>query len=102
MPSTPPPAVTPTPEQQKVLDRIAAQRARLRSRHAAVQKAVASEVAQRRVEPSAPFVVRLLAFARLHPVAVAVVIGAAVVAGPRRVMRWATIVAPLAARMKRG
>lgn len=102
MPSTPSPAVTPTPEQQKVLDRIAAQRARMRSRQATARKALAADAAPGRVEPGAPFVVRLLAFARLHPVVVAIVVGAAVVAGPRRVMRWATLVAPLAARMRRG
>ena len=45
---------------------------------------------------------RLVAFARLHPVAVAAVVGAAVLAGPQRLVRWATLVMPLVMRMRRG
>lgn len=92
----------PTPQQQKVLDRILVQRERLRARRAALRQARAvAASAQVRVEPDAPLAARLLAFARLHPVAVAVVAGAAVLAGPQRLVRWATLVMPLVMRMRR-
>lgn len=90
------PARVPTPQQQKVLDRILVQRERLRARRA---PGAGAEV---RVEPDAPLAARLVAFARLHPVAVAAVVGAAVLAGPQRLVRWATLVMPLVMRMRRG
>lgn len=93
----------PTPEQQKVLDRILVQRERVRARRAAFQQVKATATAQQaRVDPGAPLAARLLAFARLHPVAVAAVAAAAVIAGPSRVVRWATMLTPLLARIKRG
>ncbi|POR09238.1 hypothetical protein HND92_09000 [Diaphorobacter sp. JS3050] len=97
------PARVPTPQQQKVLDRILVQRERLRARRAALRQARAVAAgAEVRVEPDAPLAARLVAFARLHPVAVAAVVGAAVLAGPQRLVRWATLVMPLVMRMRRG
>ena len=96
-------SVMPTPEQQKVLDRILVQRERVRARRAAFRQVKAIEkTTHERVEPGAPLTVRLLTFARLHPVVVAVVVGAAVVAGPSRVIRWTGMLMPLVSRMRRG
>ena len=93
----------PTPEQQQVLDRIHAQRERvIQRRHAMRQARAVAAGAEVRVEPDAPLAARLVAFARLHPVAVAAVVGAAVLAGPQRLVRWATLVMPLVMRMRRG
>ena len=97
------PTRVPTPQQQKVLDRILVQRERLRARRAALRQARAVAAgAEVRVEPDAPLAARLVAFARLQPVAVAAVVGAAVLAGPQRLVRWATLVMPLVMRMRRG
>lgn len=104
MPIIDPQAITPvpTPAQQKVLDRILVQRERLRARRAAFRQARAIAATREGVEPAAPLAVRLLAFARLHPVAVAAVVGAAALAGPGRMIRWAGVLMPLILRMRRG
>lgn len=96
-------AVAANAEQQQVLDRIAAQRLRLRERKARRAQAVAaSRQAQQVVGlgPDASLVSRLAVFARLHPVAVAIAAAAAVVVGPRRVLRWAGVVMPLLMRLR--
>ena len=85
----------PTPEQQKVLDRIAAQRERVRAYRADWQARAAGPDC---VDPNAPLAARLLAFARLHPLVTIIAVGAA--AGPRRLLRWAAVLAPLLSRMR--
>lgn len=93
----------PTPQQQKVLDRILVQRERRRARSAAMRQAQPLAATQERVEPDAPLVARLITFARLHPVAVVAVAGVALaLAGPNRVIRWAGLLVPLLVRMRRG
>jgi len=101
MPTNPP---LPTPQQQQVLDRIRAQRERLRARRNARLQARAAAATQGRgrVDPEAPLLARLVSFARLHPVAVAAALGAAALAGPSRVMRWAGVLLPAILRMRRG
>jgi hypothetical protein len=42
-----------------------------------------------------------MVFARLHPIAVAGAAAAAVVVGPRRVVRWAGVVMPMLMRLRR-
>lgn len=97
------PLPVPTPQQQKVLDRINVQRERRRMHSAALRQARAAAAVSARVEPDAPLGTRLLTFARLHPVAVVAVAGVALaVAGPSRVIRWAGLMAPLVLRMRRG
>ncbi|MFT4243388.1 MAG: hypothetical protein QM569_14040 [Acidovorax sp.] len=92
----------PTAEQQRVLDRIAQQRERLRARHAARAQSLALvKESGRAVNPEDPLALRLATFAREHPMALAVVAGAAVVAGPRRLVRWAGVLMPLLMRIKR-
>lgn len=96
------PLPTPTAEQQKVLDRIALQRDRLRARRAAHRQALALQAGQQPgVDPDAPLVSRVLAFARLHPALVAVAAVGALVAGPSRILRWSSMLMPLLARMRR-
>ena len=60
---------TPTPEQQAVLDRIAAQRQRLRARHEARQQARAQAAAQ--MPEGASGVLQALLYLRQHPLAAA-------------------------------
>ena len=87
-----------TLEQQKVLQRIEMQRARLKAK--AVAKAQASALhtheltTATRVRPDAPLVDRVLTFARLHPIAVAAVAGGALLMGPRRLMRIGSVLLP--------
>ena len=47
------------------------------------------------------FALRAAAFAREHPLAIAAVGGVALVAGPRRLIRWAGVLLPLLMRLKR-
>lgn len=90
----------PTPQQQQVLDRIHAQRERLRGRRQAQRQARAAM--HGRVDPHDPLLMRLLTFARLHPLAVAAAAAVAALAGPKRVMRLAGFVLPALLRMRRG
>ncbi|MDF1483296.1 hypothetical protein [Extensimonas sp. H3M7-6] len=103
-----------TPAQQRVLERIAVQRERLRARHTARRQAqvrtheAASAAAAADgaapgglYPPDAPFAERLALFARAHP-AVAGAVAAALIAaaGPRRVLRWATVALPWVLRLR--
>jgi len=91
-------------QKQQVLDRIAAQRLRLRERRARrAQALVASREASRAagLGPDTPLTSRLMVFARLHPIAVAGAAAAAVVVGPHRVVRWAGVVMPMLMRLRR-
>lgn len=95
--------VTPTAEQQRVLDRIAVQRERLRARRAARAQALAQARPAGEVGSGidGSLALRAAAFAREHPAAVAVLAGAALVAGPRRLIRWAGVVLPIVLKMRR-
>lgn len=85
-----------------VLLRIATQRERLAARRSARAQALALQSQQSAQMPtSGPLSERLLAFARLHPVAVAAAAAAALAIGPRRLIRWSGIVLPLLARFRR-
>lgn len=102
--ATPDTADTPTPTaaQQKVLDRIATQRDRLRARRAAMAQSRA--LTRQRdgiggIDES--FVLRAAGFAREHPLAVAAMAGVGLLAGPRRLIRWAGVVLPLLMRLRR-
>ncbi|PWW44692.1 hypothetical protein [Melaminivora alkalimesophila] len=90
-----------TPEQQQVLDRILVQRERLRARREAYRQTRAIVQARAGLDPNDPLPKRLLAFARLHPAVVAVALGVAALAGPRRLIRWAGVVMPLVSRLRR-
>ena len=92
----------PTAEQQQVLDRIALQRERLRARRAAHAQTLAlaaqREPLGRALDDS--MLLRVAGFAREHPVAVATMAGVALVAGPRRLIRWAGVVLPMLMRLR--
>lgn len=83
---------TPTPEQQAVLDRIAAQRQRLRARHEARQQARAQAAAQ--MPEGGSGVLQALLYLRQHPLAAAAGVAAVLVIGPRRCLRWAGVALP--------
>ncbi|QIL83819.1 hypothetical protein G7047_10435 [Diaphorobacter sp. HDW4A] len=90
-----------SPEQLAVLKRIDAQRDRIHARQLAMQQARALKASNAdRVDAEAPLPVRLLAFAKLHPVAVAVAVGAALIAGPAKLMRIGGIVLPIVMKMR--
>lgn len=98
------PIIEPTAAQQRILDRIDKQRERLRARRAAHKQAQAL-ARQSNAMPGAgaddSFALRAAAFAREHPLAIAAVGGVALVAGPRRLIRWAGVLLPLLMRLKR-
>ncbi len=92
----------PSPEQQAVLDRIAAQRERLRARRVARQKLAAQAAAAEGAGlQDAPWLAKAAVFAREHPGVLAAAAGAALVAGPRRLLRWAGVLLPLVLRARR-
>ena len=101
--SAPMARITPTVEQQRVLDRIELQRERLRARREA--RAQARALAEQAGGPAggedASLALRAAGFAREHPLAVAVIAGIALVAGPRRLIRWAGIVLPMVMGLRR-
>lgn len=85
-----------------VLRRIAAQRERLQARRNARAQALALHAQQAPQMPTdGPLLERVVAFARLHPVAVAAAAGAVLMLGPGRLIRWTSIVLPLVARFRR-
>lgn len=91
---------TPTADQQVVLDRIAAQRERLRDRRVrrAQQQALLRD--EQGLPPDASLGMRTVVFAKQYPLALAAVAGVAVLAGPKRLMRWAGVVLPLLLRLR--
>ena len=91
-----------TPEQQRVLERIAVQRERLRARRAARAQSLA--LAERNPGINAideSFALRAAGFARDHPIAVAAMAGVALLAGPRRLIRWGGVLLPMLMRLSR-
>lgn len=91
-----------TAEQQRVLDRIAKQRERIRARRVARAQslALAQSSSPQRGGADEPFAVRAMAFAKEHPAAVAGLAGMALLAGPRRLIRWAGFALPLISRLR--
>lgn len=97
-----PPSITPTHEQQAVLERIAAQRERLRARRAAHEQAEAQAVADTGVPADMPWLAKAVLFAREHPgVTASAAAAVAMAAGPRRLVRWAGVLLPLLLRSRR-
>jgi hypothetical protein len=97
------PLPEPTAAQRHVLQRIAKQRERLKERRVARLQALAlaGTTGSSGVAVNESFALRAAGFARQHPWAVAGIAGVALMAGPRRLMRWAGIVLPLVMRLKR-
>ena len=93
------PMVEPTLAQQRVLDRIAAQRERLRARRAT--RAQAPTEAKDTNFLWAPLVSQGLVFASQHPLVVLALVGAAIAAGPKRLLRWGTAALPVLLQLRR-
>jgi len=101
MTSKPPALLPASPEQQAILHRIVAQRERLKARHAAMRHMEQhSPNSEARLAVPEPFAVRLLAFARLHPLFTAAIVAAAVAAGPARLNRLGNTVLPWLGRLR--
>ncbi|MBV7540501.1 hypothetical protein [Acidovorax sp. sic0104] len=99
---TAPDIMEPSPAQQKVLDSIASQRSRLRARRAARAQSLALT---RQPGPvggiDESLVLRAAGFAREHPLAVVAMAGVGLLAGPRRLVRWAGVLLPMLMRLRR-
>jgi len=91
-----------SPEQQVILRRIVAQRERLKTRYAAARQGASLTELQNNTQTpiSGPLLVRLLAFARLHPWFTAAVIATAAAAGPQRLNRLGDAVLPWLGRLR--
>ncbi|MDD2610870.1 MAG: hypothetical protein PHX60_14515 [Giesbergeria sp.] len=97
----PPSVHLPTPEQQRLLDRMQAQRQRL-----LVWQAQQSHFPRRSMGSasnpaallSSALLGRLAWFARRHPLAVLAGVGVAWAAGPKRLAQWAGVLLPLLLR----
>lgn len=90
-----------TEAQQQIVERIALQRERLRARRAARLQSQALAAVASGSDADAPLLLRVVAFTRQHPAAVAALAGVAMAAGPRRLVRWASVVLPLVMRLRR-
>lgn len=98
----------PTPAQQRVLERIAIQRVRIASRPTQrqirqLQRTPSTQQATHNPSPQGMLwgvlLQRLAIFTKQHPVAVAALAGAAIAAGPKRLVRWAGILLPWVVRL---
>lgn len=97
----------PTEAQQRVIDRIAAQRLRLDARRVqrAQQKAVLPAHSRSSAgaggAAGAPVLMQVVALGRQYPVAVVSLVAVAMVAaGPKRVVRWLGVALPLIMRLR--
>lgn len=88
----------PTLAQQRILDRIAAQRERLRAQCAA--DARTRSEGQAGAFPLAPLLSQALVQAGQHPMVVVAVLGLALAAGPKRLWRWGGVLLPLLIKMR--
>lgn len=92
----------PSDAQQKVIDRIGAQRERLRVRRTerAHRLALAHSEQQAVAQHTAPLWLRTAVVARRYPLGTALLASAALLVGPRRLVRWAGIGLPLYMRLR--
>lgn len=90
----------PTPEQQRVLARISAQRERLSARRSQRAQALAATARTGTSASNDALLLRLVGFVKQHPAAVAALAGVALAVGPRRLVRWASVLLPLVVRLR--
>lgn len=94
----------PTPEQQRLLERMQAQRQRLLVWQAQQQYAPRGSSMGSAGSPAALLSSALLGrfgwFARRHPLAVLAGVGLAWAAGPKRLVQWAGVLLPLLLRTR--
>lgn len=83
-------------EQQELLVRIHRQRQRVRARSSAKKQAreLMQTHGEERVNADAPLPERLVTFVRLHPIATAAAGAVIAVLGPRKLIRWGSVVVP--------
>lgn len=82
-------------EQKLVLSRISRQRTRIKARASAKAQAVALRQTQpAHVDAEASLPERLVSFVRLHPIATAAAGALLMVVGPRKLIRWGSVVMP--------
>lgn len=97
-------AVRPVPQaseaQQRVLDRMAAQRKRLHERRLQRERVLKTAFGDQVLAPDAPMVLRVGVFAKQHPVFVAALAGVALCIGPKKLLRWVGVALPLLVRLK--
>lgn len=97
----PPEWASATPQQLAVLQRIAAQRQRLRlARQTGKTKRIRRQM-RGRVDADAPLWQRTASFVRLHPIFALVVAGAAWTFGPRKLLGIGSTLLPLLLKMRR-
>ncbi len=90
----------PSDEQQQVIDRIAAQRERLRVRRSERAHRLVMLRQEKAVVSRTPLWLRTVVVAKRYPLGVSLLAGAALLLGPKRVVRWAGIGLPLYMRMR--
>lgn len=83
-------------------ERMAVQRQRLRVRRQERQQERELARQQAAMNAAEPLAQRAFAFAKDHPLALALVAAGAAVAGPRRLVRWAGVVLPLLMQLRSG
>lgn len=94
------PPTIPTPEQQRLLERMHAQRQRLVAWRAQQRQTSNSQNHVGAALLSSALTGRLAWFVRQHPLAVAACAGLAWAAGPQRLVRWAGVLLPLLLRLR--
>ena len=90
----------PSDEQQKVIDRIAAQRERLRVRRTERAHRLVLLSEEKAVASRTPLWLRTAVVARRYPLGVSLLAGVALLVGPKRLVRWAGVGLPLYMRMR--
>ena len=91
----------PSDEQQKVIDRIAAQRERLRVRRTErIHRLALIQKEKVVITSQTPLWVRTAVVVRRYPLGTALLAGVALLVGPKRLVRWAGVGLPLYMRLR--
>ena len=93
--------LTASAEERAVLERIARQRDRRYAAHQARLQAKELASVPQAVPTEAPFMERLMVFAKLHPVATAAVGAVALMIGPRKLLRVGAMALPIVTKLRR-
>lgn len=91
---------SPSDEQQQVIDRIAAQRERLRVRRTERAHRLVMLRQEKAVVSQTPLWLRTAVVAKRYPLGISLLAGVALLVGPKRLVRWAGIGLPLYMRMR--
>ncbi len=91
---------SPSDEQQQVIDRIAAQRERLRVRRTERAHRLVMLRQEKAVVSQTPLWLRAAVVAKRYPLGISLLAGVALLVGPKRLVRWAGIGLPMYMRMR--